>query len=108
MVGYPFTPTPSDYGLERRASRSWSNFAAHGEPSSSSGETLQGWHPAFWRLEGQSAPGLGRTYVYTIGGPFEGLWPIDGASSVEPVRAQRLMERCAFINDPAFVSHLNY
>jgi hypothetical protein len=69
--------------------------------------------PAFWRF-GEAAAGghaprrPGHTYVYTIGGPNEGLWPLDGPGSIEVVRGQGLEEKCAFFNDPEFVRRAGF
>lgn len=123
VSGYPFYPTQADHDLAQRASRSWARFAYSGDPSPSAGRStelspsqpkaLQGWLPAFWSFNEVSTPGYtprrpGHTYVYTIGGPEEGLWPLDGEGSVEAVRGQRLEEKCAFFNDAEFIRRAGF
>lgn len=76
-------------------------------------KTLMGWLPAFWRFgesksHNQKPRRPGHTYVYTIGGPNEGLWPVDGPDSIEPVSSQALEERCAFFTDPEFIRRAGF
>lgn len=107
VSGYPFNPTPSDYDLLHRASRTWSLFASSGltGPISGSGGSLQGWSHAFWKDgDFNPPPSSGHTWVYTIGGPHEGLHPLDGPDSIDVVSSQRLVERCGYINDPKFIA----
>ncbi|KAF9737652.1 hypothetical protein PMIN06_010344 [Paraphaeosphaeria minitans] len=119
---YPFHPTRSDFDLAQRASRSWARFADSGDPSPPAGpsaglqsKALQGWLPAFWSFDEAESRGPrytprrpGHTYVYTIGGPEEGLWPLDGEGSVEAVRMQGLEEKCAIFNDPEFIRRAGF
>ncbi|KAF1968472.1 alpha/beta-hydrolase [Bimuria novae-zelandiae CBS 107.79] len=103
VSGYPFNPTEADYTLAQRASRSWASFAHSGDPSHGNSVVtehggLQYWWPAFWRLEEFNQYKMkprrpGHMYVYTIGGPSEGLWPLDGPESIEPVSSQGLAEK---------------
>ncbi|KAJ4355672.1 uncharacterized protein N0V89_003692 [Didymosphaeria variabile] len=118
VSGYPFNPTKADYDLAQRASRSWASFAfsgdpSHGAPAWHPSKTLQEWLPAFWKFGELNtydhAPRRpGHTYVYSIGGPYEGLWPLDGPESIEPVSSQALEERCAFYNDPEFIKRAGF
>ncbi|KAL2182096.1 Carboxylesterase [Thermothelomyces heterothallicus CBS 202.75] len=100
--GFPFNPSWEDYQLAVRGSRSWSTFAATGRPGSlGSHDTFAGFGPAFHR-------GDNTTYVFVAGGPSEGLSAIDGPHSAPAVRAQKLRERCAFINSPEIIEQLGY
>ncbi|KAF2719196.1 putative lipase [Polychaeton citri CBS 116435] len=91
--------TESDYALLTRESRSWSTFAATGQPSLDDHKTLQGWRPAF---KGQ------QTGVYVIGGPSPGFSTVTGPGSSEAVRAQKLKERCDLLNSPEIVRQLDW
>ncbi|KAJ4298231.1 hypothetical protein N0V90_006130 [Kalmusia sp. IMI 367209] len=110
VSGYPFNPTEADYTLATRASRSWGHFAHSGFPSplQNTRKALKGWLPAFWSFEDDLTRQPGRTYVYTIGGPSEGLWPLDGPDSIEPVSIQQIEEKCALFNDPRFIKLLQF
>lgn len=98
--GNPINLTASDYALQQRASRSWSAFAASGHPTQEGEVTVQGW------LDAYSAPN--QTHVMTIGGPWEGWWPLGGVGSPEVVQQQKLVERCAFFNSPEVIRYLQY
>ncbi|KAJ8116476.1 hypothetical protein OPT61_g2100 [Boeremia exigua] len=98
--GNPIILTESDYALQARASRSWSAFAAKGHPTLAGEVTLQGWLDAYTASD--------QTHVMTIGGPWEGWWPLGGADSPEVVRQQKLDERCAFFNSPEIIQALQY
>ena len=118
VSGYPFNPTEADYSLAQRASRTWASFANSGKPSQGAPRVrepsvLQNWWPAFWKFEEfnlnfHSPRRPGHTYVYTIGGPYEGLWPLDGPESIEAVSSQGLEEKCAFFNDPEFIKRAGF
>ncbi|KAF2993524.1 hypothetical protein E8E13_001923 [Curvularia kusanoi] len=95
----PIHLTESDYALQNRSSRSWSAFATYGHPSQGD-VTVQGWRDAY------SAPG--QTHVMTIGGTFEGWWPLDGDGSPEVVQKQKLIKRCDFFNSPEIIAGLQY
>ena len=74
---------------------------------------LLGWWPAFWKFEEFNTTlrkplRPGHTYVYTIGGPGEGLWPLDGPKSNDAVSSQGLEEKCGFFNDPEFVRRAGF
>ncbi|AEO57294.1 hypothetical protein MYCTH_2303271 [Thermothelomyces thermophilus ATCC 42464] len=101
--GFPFNPSWADYQLAVRGSRSWSTFAATGRPGSLGGrDTFTGFGPAFHRGDNTT------TYIFVAGGPSEGLSAIDGPHSAPAVRAQKLRERCAFINSPEIIEQLGY
>jgi len=100
ISGYPFNPTPADYQLAVRGSRSWSTFAATGHPGLDGHNTFKGFKPAF--THGQDP------YIFVAGGPSEGLSAVDGRDSKAAVRAQKLKERCAFINSPELIEQLRY
>jgi carboxylesterase type B len=98
--GNPVHPTESDYALQERASRSWSTFATTGHPTEEGLITVQGW------LDAYSTPN--ETHVMTIGGPWEGWWPLSGTHSPDVVQRQKLVERCAFFNSPEIIKGLQY
>ncbi|KAF2629422.1 alpha/beta-hydrolase [Macroventuria anomochaeta] len=98
--GNPINLTASDYALQERASRSWSAFATNGHPTQEGEVTVKGWLGAY------SAPNL--THVMTIGGPWEGWWPLSGVGSPDVVQQQKLVERCAFFNSPKIIEGLQY
>lgn len=98
--GNPINLTASDYALQERASRSWSAFASVGHPTEGGVVTVQGW------LDAYSAPN--QTHVMTVGGPWEGWWPLSGADSPEAVQKQKLVERCAFLNSPGAIQGLQF
>lgn len=117
-AGYPYNPTEADHTLAERASRSWASFAYSGSPSAGAPgkdkpSTLSGWLPAFWKFGESDIDHVkprrpGHTYVYTIGGPSEGLWPLDESESIEAVRNQGLEEKCGFFNDPEFIRRAGF
>lgn len=100
VLDWPFHPTPSDFALLRRASRSWSTYATLGKFSIAGKTTLQGWTDAF------STPK--NTKLFVIGGPHEGLSGFDGPGSSPEIRKQRLRERCGFLNSPEVRGYLQY
>jgi carboxylesterase type B len=105
ISGLPFHPTPDDYRLAERGSRSWSTFAATGIPSLDSGHnTFQGFTQAFPAGGG----GDEDVYIFVAGGPSEGLSAIDGPQSKGPMSAQELRERCGFLNSPEVIEQLRY
>ena len=98
--GNPINLTDSDYALQQRASRSWASFASKGQPSTQGYVTVQGW------LDAYSVPN--ETHVMTIGGPYEGWWPLGEVGSPEVVQRQKLAQRCAFFNSPEIIAGLQY
>ncbi|KAI8945082.1 putative lipase [Xylaria longipes] len=97
---YPFQPTPADYSLVSRGSRSWSTFASTGKPSLMGHDTFSGFTTAFRKTD--------EIDVFIAGGPHEGLSPIDGPKAKAALDAQRLRERCAFINSDEIIEQLRY
>ncbi|KAH6631270.1 Alpha/Beta hydrolase protein [Chaetomium tenue] len=97
----PDQPTAADYSLANRGSRSWSMFATLGWLGIEGHDTFQGFRPAF-------AKGDDGFSVFVAGGPSEGLSAVDGPYAKEAVRAQRLRERCAFINSDEMIEQLEY
>ncbi|KAI1079557.1 putative lipase [Whalleya microplaca] len=98
--GFPFAPSPADYALLARASRSWSTFASTGKPGLEGHDTFTGFTPAFDAAD--------ETHVFVVGGPSEGLSAIDGPDSKPEIGAQKLRERCAFINSDEIIEQLRY
>lgn len=98
--GYPFNPSPSDYALRDRESRSWSSFAALGRPSIPGKHALKGWNSAYTHPN--------ETDIFVAGGPHEGLWAEDGPRSTPAVAAQKLRARCGFLNSPEIIKQLDY
>jgi carboxylesterase type B len=94
-AGHPVSPTESDTELMKRASRSWSTFVALGKPA--------------W-LEAYSFGSGSGPFIMTLGGAYEGLSSLNdrGVPMATAVKAQRLEERCAFLNDPAVIKALGY
>ncbi|OTA57704.1 alpha/beta-hydrolase [Hypoxylon sp. EC38] len=104
---YPFDPTPEDYDLATRGSRSWSTFASLGVPGERGRDTFTGFAPSF--AVGTQDSGGDETYsVFVAGGPDEGLSDVDGPSSKTVVAAQKLKERCAFINSAEVIKELKF
>ncbi|KAI1326857.1 putative lipase [Xylariaceae sp. FL0255] len=100
VPGYPYNPSPADYALMTRGSRSWSTYATAGRPSLPGHDTLVGFTDAF--------PGGDRVDVFIAGGPHEGLSSIDGPGAESVLEAQKLRERCAFINSDEVIEQLRY
>ena len=100
MDDYPFEPNATDYALVDRQSASWASFINFGTPSNDKYGTLKGWEPAFQNS--------GDVDVYVIGGPHEGLSAESGANADAAVAAQKLTERCAFLNSPEIIRELDY
>lgn len=96
---YPFHPTADDYRLEAEEAGSWAAFTSVGRPSLYNEKTLQGFGPAF-AVPDQIA-------VFVAGGDNEGLSFIDGDQVSNPaLAAQKLRERCGFLNSPEIVAQL--
>ena len=100
VPGFPFEPTPDDYELAHRGSRAWSTFANVGRPGLEKDEGFGEFGPAF--------PNEQDTYIYVAGGPEEGFWAIDGQDSTSGLLAQKLRERCGFINSPEMIEQLRH
>lgn len=100
VSGLPFAPTAADRALEERGSRSWAAFAATGRPGGLQGrDTFQGVGTAF---AGNA------TRVFVVGGSSEGLSAVDGPGAQPALAAQKLRERCAFINSPEIIGELRF
>lgn len=97
---YYYHPNASDFALRVRGSRSWATFVSHGMPSLPGKKTFKGWEPAFQTEE--------EVDIFVAGGPNEGLSPWDGREADPALAAQKLKERCAFINSPEIVEQLLY
>lgn len=93
-------PTPADYTLATRASRSWSTFANLGKFSQDGHDTFKRWEGAF------SSPHDIRIFV--AGGPTEGMSSIDGSGALPAMSVQKLRDRCAFLNSPNLIKELAY
>ncbi|KAI8623702.1 putative lipase [Xylariaceae sp. FL1651] len=98
--GFPFRPTPADYALVSRGSRSWSTFASTGKPSLKGHDTFAGFTTAF--------PDNDEVDIFIAGGPYEGLSAIDGPKAKAVMKAERLSERCAFLNSDEIIEQLRY
>ncbi|KAL7939009.1 Alpha/Beta hydrolase protein [Trichoderma chlorosporum] len=96
--GFPLNPSPSDYELVARASRSFATFTGVGKPGLPKHDTFQGFNPAFERP--------GQTQVFIVGGPDEGLSYIEGPQANQALASQRLKERCSFINSERVLQEL--
>ena len=103
VAGYPYHPRPSDYRLQVVESASWSSFVAVGQPSLEGKETLQRWKQAEF-------PGENGNYgTYVIGGPHEGYAGVGGdPKAIEAMNAEKLGERCGFLNSPEIVKEMQY
>ncbi|KAH6645130.1 putative lipase [Truncatella angustata] len=108
--GYAYAPTDADWVLEQRASRSWAAFATTGRPGTLAGKIVdddifQGFEP------GLDADGelLG---VYVIGGPNQGWGTVESDDGRSPspwkISAQKLRERCAFLNSEEMIEGIRY
>lgn len=100
LLELPYHPSALDFQVRDQESRSWSTFAAVGRPSLERHDTLPDWGSA----EFEDA-NLG---VYVIGGPNRGYSVVGGSKAREVMMAERLQERCAFLNRPDIVSELQY
>ncbi|KAI0882810.1 alpha/beta-hydrolase [Annulohypoxylon maeteangense] len=105
-AGYPFAPTPADYALVSRGSRSWSTFASLGVPGTEDTDTFQGFGTSF-RKGGDGGKNASFS-VFVAGGPEEGFSPVDGDGARKVVREQLLRERCGVINSEGFVRELGF
>ncbi|KAJ6453372.1 Alpha/Beta hydrolase protein [Mycena sanguinolenta] len=96
-------PSAADYALLRQQSRSWSTFATLGRPTSASKDTLQGWKPSY-----AVGDGMMDAEIYVVGGPEPGMSALEGSEANLDVAAQRLRERCEFLNREDIVKALEY
>ena len=98
--GFPYRPNRTDFILANQQSNSWAAFANYARPSLTSINTLKGWNPAFSTK--------GEIEIYVIGGPYEGLSAWSGSGATPALAAQKLTERCGFLNRPDIIEQLNY
>lgn len=99
VLGVEYNITAADVGLRNRESTSWTTFAASGQPSLTGHDTLSGWQPVDFEDE---------TFgVYVIGGPDGGDSGLADQAR-EAMEAQRLKERCGFLNSPEIIRQLQY
>ncbi|KAI1214153.1 carboxylesterase family protein [Annulohypoxylon truncatum] len=104
--GYPYAPTPSDYALVKRGSRTWSTFASLGVPGLKGKDTFQGFGTSF--PKGGASAKNGSFSVFVAGGPEEGFSAVDGPGAKAVVAEQKLRERCAYINSAEFIAQVRY
>ncbi|KAI1410866.1 carboxylesterase family protein [Hypoxylon sp. FL1857] len=105
-LGYPFNPTDADHSLVSRGSRSWTTFASLGVPGHEGHGTFTGFAPSF--AVGTQAGGDETFSVFVAGGPDEGMSAVEGANSKSVVAAQKLKERCSFINSDEIIKELRF
>ncbi|KAL9484971.1 hypothetical protein ACSS6W_003760 [Trichoderma asperelloides] len=98
VSGLPFSPSPSDYELQVRASRSWSTFASVGKPGLPGRNTFQGFSPAFERQ--------GQVKVFIAGGPNEGISYIEGPQANPVFAMEKFRQRCEYWRDIDVVKDL--
>lgn len=108
LPGYPFDPTPADFGLLRRGSRSWSTFVSTGRPGLEGRDTFQGFGPAIQAGAGGDGGDNETWSLFVAGGPDEGFSAVDGPGSKSAVAAQKLRERCAFLNSAEVIEQLRF
>lgn len=97
--GTSLPATSPDYELLKVASRTWSTFASTGRPGKKGLKTFQGFEKAYNSKE---------ISLFVAGGPHQGFTPIDGPKALLEIKAQRLRERCAFLNSAEMISQLGY
>ena len=101
LPGWPYHPRPSDHRLRVQESRSWAHFAATGQPSDDGLNTLHGWKPADFSDENYG--------TFVIGGPTGGDSGPGGSDEARQVMAaEKLTERCGFLNSPEIVKQIQY
>ena len=99
-AGLPIKPTDDDRRLQREQSRTWSTFAATGQPYLRSRDTLKGWDVGFRAL----GNGRNETDIYVIGGQHEGLYAFGQGALAK----QKLRQRCDFLNSPDIIRQLSF
>lgn len=100
VSGLPFSPSPADYELQVRASRTWSTFASVGKPGLPYHDTFQGFAPAFERQ--------GQVKVFVAGGPNEGISYIEGPQANPVFAMEKLRRRCEYWLDQGVVKELMF
>jgi hypothetical protein len=70
---------------------------------------LQGWEPAYEPgfAKNDTAGVVGAT-IYVIGGSEAGLSPLEGEEPKAAVAAEKLQERCGFLNGADVIKQLQY
>ncbi|KAF5346951.1 hypothetical protein D9758_010128 [Tetrapyrgos nigripes] len=96
-------PTSSDFSLLEQVSRSWSSFATTGRPTITGKDTLQGWKGSY-----QPGAEMMDASVYVVGGSDPGMSTLEGKGSNKALAAQKLKERCEFLNSDAVIEQLKY
>lgn len=101
LPGWPYHPRASDHRLRVQESRSWAHFAATGNPSGEGLNTIQGW---------KSADFVDQNYgAFVIGGPTPGYSGSGGSeAAIQIMAAEKLTERCGFLNSPEIVKEIQY
>lgn len=89
--------TESNRLLASQMSKSWASFATFGKSSIRGKGILQGWSPAFEHGTRES-----EARIFVIGGPNEGMSPIEGKTANDAVKSQNLAVRCGLITSPRF------
>ncbi|KAI1774945.1 carboxylesterase family protein [Hypoxylon cercidicola] len=106
LAGNGFAPTPADHALVRRGSRSWSTFVSTGKPGLGGRDTFQGFGPA---LPAGADGGSDQAWsLFVAGGPDEGFSAVDGPGSKPAVAAQKLRERCKYINSAEIIEQIRF
>ncbi|KAF5346902.1 hypothetical protein D9758_010113 [Tetrapyrgos nigripes] len=96
-------PTEADYALLEQVSRSWTTFASVGLPTIPGKVTLKGWEGSYHPDVGMMDAG-----VYVVGGSDPGVSKLEGKGSNKVLVAQKLKERCGFLNSDAVIEQLKY
>ena len=93
---YQFNPSLSDYKLAKEYPGSWAGFSWTQAPSEKGKDTLPGWEVAF-------PEGKGNGDIYVVGGPHAGMSSKSGA-----LRADKIEQRCGFLNSPEIIKQLQF
>lgn len=97
-------PSAADYLLLRQQSRSWSTFAALGKPSGVvAKDTLPDWTSSY-----AVGDRMMDAEIYVIGGPAPGMSALAGSEANPDIAAQKLQERCEFLNREDIINELKY
>ncbi|KAF7979255.1 hypothetical protein HWV62_42926 [Athelia sp. TMB] len=91
--------TAADAALARAMAGSWAAFAAHGDPAhvkAANGTTLGEWPVAFGGGAKGDAPS--EFVVNVIGGPSAGPDTVTAHNGTDPLAAEKLAVRCAYLN----------
>jgi carboxylesterase type B len=96
-------PSVSDDALLEQVSRSWSTFASVGVPSVSGKDTLKGWKGS-WQVGAEMMDAS----VYIVGGSNPGMSTLEGQGGNKALVAQKLKNRCGFLNSEQVIEQLKY